>query len=79
MENQLESHQWEGIVRRNWALADRILACAQDIRYANKPADLHFPIHCLIDFAHKTREEQYEWLEKLMKLNPKDRGRWPKL
>lgn len=79
MKNQLKPRAWRGYQGRLWRLADHFGRCAEEIRYANKPSDLFFPIYRILDLIRQTREQQYEWLEKLLKLNPIDRGRWPHL
>lgn len=79
MKKQLNPRQWRGAAGRLWRIADHLSAVAEDIRYANKPADLTYPVYRYLDLVRKVREEQYEWLEKLLKLNPQERGRWPHL
>lgn len=62
-----------------WRLAERIIDTAEEVRNANKAADLSFPESRLIDLVIQMREHKYEWLEKSMGLNTQDRGRWPRL
>lgn len=62
-----------------YQLATMISSTAEEIRNANKPSDLTFPISRLIELARKVREQQYLWLEKDLKLDPKARNRWPHL
>lgn len=70
---------WRTRGGRLWKLADHLEATAQEVRYANKPADLLFPISRSIDLSVKIREQMYEWLEKEFGLDAKNRGRWPHL
>lgn len=72
-------HIWRTFRGRRWKLADFLHATAEEVRNAEKPADLTFAISRTLDLTHQIREYQYEWLEKAMKLESKDRGRWPHL
>lgn len=62
-----------------WRLAERLIDCAEEVRNAQKPADLTFPAWRIIYLANELKENQMEWLEKALQLDPKNRGRWPRL
>lgn len=79
MKTPLNRRQWRGVAGRLYHLSDQFYAVSDEIRYANKPADLSYPISRLLVLVQKTQYEQKEWLEKLLKLNPEDRGLWPHL
>lgn len=64
---------------RCFNLADRVSLLAEEIRQANKAADLHYPQYSLVDLSIHINEIKYEWLENTLKLNPNERGRWPHL
>lgn len=70
---------WRTPAGRRWKLANFLAATAEEVRNANKPADLTFTISRTLDLVHQVREHQYEWLERQLKLDPRERGRWPHL
>lgn len=77
--NLKNSGIWRTAAGKRWKLADFMNATADEVRNAQKPSDLSFPISRTLDLIHKVREHQYEWLERTLKLNPEERGRWPHL
>lgn len=62
-----------------WKMAYFIEATGEEVRNAQKPYDLEFPRWRLINLSIKARVMLYEWLEEKMKLDKRDRGRWPHL
>lgn len=62
-----------------WRIAERLIDCAEEVRNARKPADLTFPAWRIIYLVRELKENQYEWLEKVVGLGKKDRGQWPHL
>lgn len=79
MNSRGNHHIWRTFGGRRWRLAQFLIDTGESLRNANKPADLTFTIDRTLDLVVKTREYQYEWLEKQLKMNPEDRGRWPRL
>lgn len=62
-----------------WRLAERIISCAEEVRNANKPADLCFPQAVLLDLSHQINEQKYQWLGKKLGIKAETYGRWPNL
>lgn len=75
----LHSRTWRGILGRNLRTARRIHSLADEIYNANKPADLTYPKAELLHMIQIIRDEQMEWLEKTLKMNPQNRGKYPHL
>lgn len=70
---------WRGRSGRLWRLADLFVDIADAIRYAKKPHDLVYPITRLTDLTNQARDMMWEWLAKILNMDPKDKGRWPRL
>lgn len=70
---------WRGRQGKLWRVADRIEDAASAIRYADKPADLIYGVHLLIDLANLTRDVRSDWLAETLMLDSRDQGRWPKV
>jgi len=60
-------------------IADFIYEMAGEIRYADKPADLTFPIIRLLSLCKHLIELRYFWIEKGLGLKTEDRGKYPHL
>lgn len=79
MKYKLNSALWRGRNGQLWRLAEHFEAVAQEIRYANKPHDLVYPVTRMTDLTNQVRDMQWRWVAEKMGLDKRDMGRWPKV
>lgn len=79
MKTRREMKVGRDAIRQEWKLAGRISVLSQDIRYANKPSDLQYPIHELIQITRRLQVFREQWLGKWLDCRGERLKGWPRL
>lgn len=68
-----------GLAEKLWQMSNEIAAISQTIRYANKPADLTWPIQQMIQITRRVDLFRDQWLISCLKSGIYGLDRWPKI
>jgi len=68
-----------GLAQKLWEFSNELNAIAQTIRYADKPADLTWPISQMIQMTRRLDVFRDQWLLRWIKSESHSLERWPKI
>lgn len=77
LKTDFRNKMWKGRAGRLWRLGDHIAAVGYELRDANKPDDLVYPITRLTNLVNQLKHAKWEWVAEKIGLDKRDQGNWP--
>lgn len=71
--------QWRGVMQKLYLISNELDNIANNIRYAQKPSDLVYPITQLLQITRRLDVFRDQWLLKWLKSRSESLKNWPKL